>query len=64
MRHVSQREHEPHAAEQSDLGHQVLLPGGEAYDAVVNELAELGNAYMAAGKPDRAAIRKLVSQAG
>lgn len=29
-----------HLIEADELGHQVLLPGGEAYDAVVNEFGE------------------------
>ena len=29
-----------HLIESDDLGHQVLLPGGEAYDAVVNEFGD------------------------
>ena len=29
-----------HLVEADELGHQVLLPGGEAYDAVVNEFGE------------------------
>jgi dephospho-CoA kinase len=47
-----------HLIEADELGHQVLLPGGEAYDAVVHEF---GNQILdAEGRIDRAKLSALV----
>jgi dephospho-CoA kinase len=47
-----------HLIEADELGHQVLLPGGEAYDAVVHEF---GNEILdAEGRIDRSKLSALV----
>jgi len=47
-----------HLIEADELGHQVLLPGGEAYDAVVHEFGK--EILDAEGRIDRAKLSALV----